>query len=179
MTPVTRPPHSARRTVPVRSRVWSASSRVPVVALTVFHAWLLWTHATTGRLFDADVAGRWGAAVLVAASFWWLSRLGLPLLKGRRALVLWLLVIVIHGHAAWTGDASQAPVAVPQALAELIPAGVSAATLLVPVLFLAALALRRAARLLPQNISDLPARFAGVPAPVSALRFAPRPPPAF
>jgi hypothetical protein len=154
-----------------------AASRLPVVVLAVFHAWLLWTHATTGRLFDAGVAGRWGVAVLVAASFWWLSRLGLPLFKGRRALVLWMLVVVIHGHAAWTGDAWQTPVVLPQAIVELIPAGVSAATVLVAALFLVALALRRVVRPALPDFSDLPARLAGVPAPVSALHFAPRPPP--
>jgi hypothetical protein len=153
--------------------------RLLVALLAGFHGWLLWTHASLGKLLEPEVAARWGLAVAVAAAFCWLSRLGLPLLKGRRALVLWLLVILIHGHAAWTGDAWQAPLAVPQGVVDLIPAGVTAAAALTCLLFLVALGLERdGLRLLPR-LTDLPARLAGVPAPVSALRFAPRPPPSF
>jgi hypothetical protein len=177
MAAITRSRHQARRTASVRDRVMYAASRLPVAVLAVFHVWLLWTHATTGKLFEADVAGRWGVAVLVAASFWWLSRLGVPLVRGRRALVLWMLVLLIHGHAAWTGDAWREPVTVPAGIVELLPAGLSLATTVVSVLFLAALALRRLGPPALPAFSDLPVRLAGVPAPVAAFRFSPRPPP--
>ena len=63
-----------------RPAVWRSS------LLAVFHAWLLWTHATIGqaaRTGRGGALGRWPCCV--AAGFWWLSRLGLPLFRGRRA----------------------------------------------------------------------------------------------
>lgn len=177
MAAVTRFRHQVRRTTTVRDRVMYAASRLPLILLAAFHAWLLWTHASTGKLLEADVAGRWGVAVLVAASFWWLARLGIPLVRGRRALVLWLLVLLIHGHAAWAGAAWRDPLPVPMGIVDLVPAGVSLATTIASVLFLVALVLRRAAAVPLARYVDLPVRLAGVPAPVSAFRFSPRPPP--
>jgi hypothetical protein len=71
-----------------------------VVGLVAFHAVLLWSHAVAGRLADPAVGLRWLASLGIVALFVVLRRSGLPLLWGRRALVLWLLVVMLHAWAA-------------------------------------------------------------------------------
>ena len=73
-----------------------------VAALIGFHAWLLYDGISTGRILDLDVAARWAAGLAltgVLVVFW---RLGVPLLRGRKAVVLWALVVVLHAHAMAT-----------------------------------------------------------------------------
>lgn len=73
---------------------------VPVVALVAFHAALLWARVTAGRLADPNVGLRWaGAAVLIVALVV-LRRRGVSLFWGRRALVFWLLVLLLHAGIA-------------------------------------------------------------------------------
>lgn len=174
-------PSTIRRTVRPGG-VWSGvlvwAGRLSVAVLVVFHAWLFWTQATDGKLFDADVALRWGLAGVLGVAFWSLHRLGLPLFRGRRAVVLWLLVILIHCHAVWTGDAGQViPVTMPQAAVEFLPAGLQLVSALSAVLLLAWLAARAgAASLRPWRAAPV-ARPYGLPSAVATLRFSPRPPP--
>jgi hypothetical protein len=153
-----------------------ALGRLAAAVLMVFHAWLLWTHAALGKLLDPDVAFRWTIAGLILAAFWAMRRLGVPLLWGRRAVVLWVLVIVIHAHAVWTGDAMALPVAVPQAVVTLVSLNVPAATF-ASLLFLVWVA-RHYATLHPRpRPCDIRPFFAGLPATVCARQFSPRPPP--
>ena len=80
--------------------VLAGAAFVLVVALVAFHAWLLWVRAADGRLLEPAVAFRWtagGALVLVIAA---LRRHRIQLLRGRRALVVWLLVALLHWSAA-------------------------------------------------------------------------------
>ena len=77
------------------------AGRVAVVLLVAFHAWLFGDHIFDGRLVDPVVACRWVAGGLLTLGFLWLRRLGLPVLRGRKAIVLWLLVVLLHVHAAW------------------------------------------------------------------------------
>ena len=152
-----------------------ALGRVGLAALIVFHAWLLGAHLVGGQAFEPATAVRWMLAVLVLAGFRALSRRGLPLLSGRRAVVLWLLVVVIHCSAAWDGGAAAAlDRAIPESVTAL--AQLSAAVLVAASLSAAfAPAMRAAARLRPAF--DLPARFAGLPSNGFVFRFSPRPPP--
>jgi hypothetical protein len=152
-----------------------ALGRLGLAALIVFHAWLLGAHLADGRAFEPAMAARWMLAVLVLAGFRALSRRGLPLLSGRRAVVLWLLVVVIHCSAAWDGGAAAAlDRAIPESVTAL--AQVSAAVLVAAALSAAfAPALRAAARLRPA--SDVPARIAGLPSNGFVFLFSPRPPP--
>lgn len=73
---------------------WAAS-----VLLIGFHAWLLWAHAASGRLFEPDVAVRWALGVGLFGAILSLRAIGVPALFGRRAAVLWVLVSVLHWHA--------------------------------------------------------------------------------
>jgi hypothetical protein len=156
------------------------AGRAAVGILLLFHAWLLWAHATSGKLFEADVALRWAIAGFLALGFWSLRRFGLPLFRGRRAVVLWLLVVLLHGHAIWTGDAGQVlPVTVPQAAVDLVPAGLQLAATLSAVLLVAWLTARAAATGLRSCQAAPRPRPFGLPVAVATLRFAPRPPPQF
>ena len=78
----------------------SASVAVSALALVVFHAALFWSQITDGRLLEPAVAVRWGLSVLLLGAFVALRRAGVPVLWGRRALVVWVLVGLLHWTAA-------------------------------------------------------------------------------
>jgi hypothetical protein len=149
--------------------------QVAMAALVGFHVALLWTHATIGRLGEPAVALRWSVALFVLAAFWLLRRRGVPLLRGRSALILWLLVIVLHAHAAWTHVGVPVPAAVPPTPVVLIP--VTAHVALAALLIVAGLAAGASRRRMSDRPGTMPPRFAGLPAAVCVLRFSPRPPP--
>lgn len=73
-----------------------------LVLLLAFHAWLLVTGIQTGRILDLDVALRWVAGLALSAVLLAFKRHGVPLLRGRKAVVLWALVVVLHAHAMAT-----------------------------------------------------------------------------
>jgi len=172
-----RPASPYARVRGVWAALWAGLGRVSVGILVVFHAWLFWLHATEGKLFEADVALRWLVAGAVALAFWGLRRLGLPLFRGRRAVVLWLLVVLIHGHAVWTGDAGQVHLAsLPQAAVEFAPAGLYLAVAATALLFLAWWLQHAALPRRPMR-SSVPGRRFGLPPAASTLPFSPRPPP--
>jgi len=143
--------------------------------LVAFHVWLLWTHLLAGKAFEPRTAFRWLVAVAVLAGFRALNRHGLPLLFGRRAVVLWLLVILIHCHAAWTGDVVTADLGVPETLNALsrITGSISVLGTLAAIL-LGALA---AASVDGRRLRGATPRAAGLPSDGFTFRFAPRPPP--
>ena len=75
-----------------------------VLALVAFHAALFWSQIGSGRLLDPAVAVRWGMGALLLAVLAALGRAGVPLLWGRRALIVWMLVALIHVTAAPAAD---------------------------------------------------------------------------
>src|SRR5512134_2738482 len=83
----------------VRSLV-SSLGLTAAALLAVLHAFILWDRVVHGRLSDPGVALRWlgGAALTVALLA--LRRRGVSLFRGRRALVFWLLVLLLHAGAA-------------------------------------------------------------------------------
>lgn len=172
-------PSTARRTTPRADALLQSAVRalgqLAFAALVVFHVWLLWTHIVAGKAFEPGTAMRWLVAVGVLAGFRALSRRGLPVLFGRRAIVLWLLVILIHCHAVWTGDVVVSDLALPEtvhALSQLTGAVGVLGTLL------AALLVARAAAHAPvRRLAAVPAMAAGLPSDGVTFRFAPRPPP--
>ncbi len=64
--------------------------------LAVFHGRLLWQRLTDGSLLQPVVVARWGVSVLLIAALLRLWSRGLPVLRGRRAGVLWLIVALLH-----------------------------------------------------------------------------------
>jgi hypothetical protein len=79
-------------------RALSTTVALSVLALVVFHAALFWHQLGDGRLLDPAVAARWGLGGLLLVALGALRRAGVPLLWGRRALVVWVLVALLH----WT-----------------------------------------------------------------------------
>lgn len=74
-------------------------------ALLWFHAHLLWDRITNLTLFEPLVALRWGTAVLLIAALVRLQHIGVPLFRGRRALILWLVILLLHaGSVAAVGS---------------------------------------------------------------------------
>ncbi|HZA35459.1 MAG TPA: hypothetical protein VE505_11055, partial [Vicinamibacterales bacterium] len=82
----------------------SASVAVSVLALVVFHLVLFWNQIGDGRLLDPAVAVRWGLSALLLAVLAGLRRAGVPVFWGRRALVMWVLVALLHWTAMPAGD---------------------------------------------------------------------------
>ncbi len=66
------------------------------LALTIFHVSLFWDRLVVGDLLDPAVALRWAGAVLILSALVMLRRFGVPLLRGRKAFSLWLLVALLH-----------------------------------------------------------------------------------
>jgi hypothetical protein len=147
-------------------------------ALIVFHVLLLGGDVLRGRVLDPVVAARWLAAVALFGALVAFRQVGVPLLWGRRAAVVWLMVLFLHGHAAANGQpgallASEEPGApVILVLAPLLVAGLAAAALGV---------LRRLRRRL---VESLPPGSPGAPPAASRAHagvgflLAPRAPPA-
>ena len=72
--------------------------------LAFFHSWLLWLRLSSGRPPAPGVALRWTAALGLLAGLIWLRRRGGSLLRGRRAAVFWLLVLLLHASAFASPD---------------------------------------------------------------------------
>ncbi len=85
---------------PLASRLATCLSRLAILVLVAFHAVLLGVHALDGRLLDPGTSVRWVLGGLLLAGFLALRRLGLPVWWGRKAVVLWLLVVLLHCQAA-------------------------------------------------------------------------------
>jgi hypothetical protein len=134
------------------------------LGLVVFHAALFWNHIGEGRLLDPAVAARWGIGALLLLAMAALRRAGVPLLWGRRALVVWVLVALLHWTSAPAADGGTPARGGAMALLLVdLPAG--AVTLLAASLVLLILLRARAA---PRSTRAL-----GVSVPAAALRHAP------
>lgn len=135
------------------------------LGLVFFHAALFWNHIGEGRLLDPAVAARWGIGALLLLALAALRRAGVSLLWGRRALVVWVLVALLHWTAAPAADGGTPARGGAMALLLVdLPAGASV-TLLAASLFLLILLRARAA---PRSTRAL-----GVSVPAAALRHAP------
>jgi hypothetical protein len=163
------------RSIVSRITGWSV-----LTGLGGFHAWLLWEHASTGRLLDPATLLRWVAAALILAGFLALRRVGRPLASGRRALVLWLLVVLLHGHAV-AGGAGETPVAaVPETVTVLLTQiAVAAPAVVLGAGLLLLIARRRAARLRACEAVEARRSVGSLPLTGYLFRFSPRPPPRF
>ncbi len=93
-TSTTSPPRDANgdpRGILVRALL-----RVAAASLVVFHGFLLWDRVASLTLLDPAVALRWGAAAALALGLVRLQLAGVPLTSGRKALVVWSLVALLH-----------------------------------------------------------------------------------
>jgi hypothetical protein len=166
---------SATRPDALASAALRALGGFLLAALAGFHAWLLGVHLLTGEAFEPTTAVRWALAALVLAGFRTLSRRGLPLFFGRRAVGLWLLVVVIHASAAWDGGGIAFGAALPESVTAL--AQLSAFTAVLGALLVAAVAARSGLFAARRAGRAAPALVAGLPSTGFVLLFSPRPPP--
>jgi hypothetical protein len=110
----------------VRSLV-SSLGLTAVTLLVVLHASILWDRVEQGRLSDPGVALRWLGAAALTIALLALRRRGVSLLWGRRALVFWLLVLLLHAGAAVPQDPGTR--LAPEHLLFVVPAAVGPAGL--------------------------------------------------
>lgn len=99
----------ARRAKP--RRVLAVIAGPALVALVVlYHALLLWQRVADLTLLEPAVAARWLATLFLLVVLFRLHHRGVPLIWGRKALVVWLLVLLLHvsfyGPLAEGADAS-------------------------------------------------------------------------
>lgn len=91
-------------------------------ALALFHGHLLWQRLTDGSLLQPVVVVRWLVSVLLVLGLLRLWSRGLPVVRGRRAGVLWLVVVLLHAFTPGGSLPAVEPVAggaLPAALAML------------------------------------------------------------
>ena len=174
-TPETRTRHMGSLTaIPSRALV-RALGRAAVAALVVFHLWLLASQILGSRGVEPQSAARWGVAALAVAGFRALRRRRLSVVSSRHAVALWLLVLIIHGSAAMSGDAVS--------LERRIPAAAMAATGLAALATFAGFAAVSRIAPAPRPRAErrtgvrIPRFVGGLPSSGAALRFSPRPPP--
>ena len=64
--------------------------------IAVFHGGLLWQRLSDGSLFEPVIVARWAVSAVLCFALLKLWNQGLPVLRGRRAGVLWLIVALLH-----------------------------------------------------------------------------------
>lgn len=84
------------RPEPVPSRVRQILGLTSLGLLVAFHAVLFWERLANSTLFEPVPAIRWLATIALMAVLYRLHRSGISLLRGRGALVFWLLVLLLH-----------------------------------------------------------------------------------
>ncbi|MEO6224061.1 MAG: hypothetical protein ABIP90_12510 [Vicinamibacterales bacterium] len=150
--------------------------RLAAILLGAFHVWLLLSQAWAGDLVDAALVSRWLVAVGLSIAMVVLRRRGLPLLRGRHAIAVWLLAALLHGPALARDVEGVAP-SMPEVVATLAQAVTTLAVVGTLLLVLFAFRFRRSAvALLAAAHLQAPA-FVGALPPRSFLRFSARPPP--
>ena len=79
-----------------RRRLVGLSGFALTAFIVVFHGGLLWQRLVDGSLLEPVVVARWAVSAVLCLALLRLWRNGLPLLRGRRAGVLWLIVALLH-----------------------------------------------------------------------------------
>jgi hypothetical protein len=149
------------------------------MVLAGFHVWLLWTHVVEGRVLEPGIAVRWVAALLITAGFLVLRRIGAPMLWGRHAVALWLLVGLLHCQAMAPNDSGLLEVAqIPEATVTLAGLAASAFAAVAGVLLLLTLASRAALAVAPRVLPGFVHAAGGRLAVGHFLQVTCRPPPA-
>ena len=145
-------------------------------ALALFHVWLFAGQALQGELADPARLARWLFALLLLAALAACYRAGVPLLRGRRAVAIWLLAALLHGPAIGERLDGLGTPSIPEAVSALASLGAAAAGALGILLLLWIARAPRAASAPVHLLAIVRAAF-GPLAPDAHAAFAPRPPP--
>lgn len=158
----------------------STLSRAAVLVLAAFHGWLLWSRLADGRFLEPAVALRWIAGGLILAGFLAVGRLGGSAFTSRKALVLWLFVVLLHCQAIGAPSGANFDQAVLPETVAALTANLALVTVTVALgLALLARAHRDdAARLLALQGFVVRSSAPAVPAAGVLPQFSSRPPPA-
>jgi hypothetical protein len=84
--------------------IWRIVLRLLGSGLVLFHGRMLWQRWADGSLADLSVATQWLASALLLAGLVLVYRRNASLLRGREAVVVWILVALLHGMAAMPAD---------------------------------------------------------------------------
>lgn len=90
-----KPPLRAERT-PAWLRLGRLAVSASIAAVVAYHLWLLLHRLLDTTIVELPVLSRWLASALLAGAAWALRGHRRSLLRGRAALVFWLLVLVLH-----------------------------------------------------------------------------------
>lgn len=80
----------------IRRLIVSGAGALLLAYLVVFHSLLLWQRVLNLSLFEPVPALRWLATLALLVALYRLRRQGVSLVRGRRALVVWFLVLLLH-----------------------------------------------------------------------------------
>ena len=88
------------RDASVRRRLLMLTGPVVIGALVLYHVALFWDRVVSQTLFEPAVGLRWILTLALVWMAWRFRGAGVPLLRGKKALVFWLLVAVLHASFA-------------------------------------------------------------------------------
>lgn len=80
----------------IRRLIVSGAGALLFAYLAAFHALLLWQRILNLSLFEPVPALRWLATLALLVALFRLRHQGVSLVRGRRALVVWLLILLLH-----------------------------------------------------------------------------------
>lgn len=145
-------------------------------ALALFHVWLFAGQAVQGELADPARLIRWAVACALLGALYGLYRSGVPLLRGRKAIAIWLLAALLHAPAIGARVSALEIPAVPEAAASLAPLATLAAAALAVFLLLWIARVPRGA-FLPRHRDATHTRRTDAGSPGAYHPLCPRPPP--
>lgn len=145
--------------------------------LALFHVWLFAGQVWDGRLSDPGVLSRWFVAGALVAALVALYRQGISIVRGRKAVAIWLLAGLLHGPAVARSIEGFGEPALPEVVATLAPfaAATAAAGLAIALAWMGG---RRRVAITPRAVRIPVVRVRARQSSAHAFsRFSPRPPP--
>lgn len=107
------------------SRIGRIGLATLFVLLAGFHLALLGARVVDGSVLDPAIAVEWVIGLALLLGLTRLHRAGLSPIRGRGAVVLWLLVVFLHAIAFIPGDDGALELRVTQNSLAIIPVGVA------------------------------------------------------
>jgi hypothetical protein len=99
-----------------------------VAGLVLFHGWLVARRLSDPAALPPGILLRWLGAFAVVGALLWLRRLGLPLLRGRKALAVWTVALLLHGNGRAAPLGMEASAGSVESLVLVLPGVLSVAT---------------------------------------------------